>query len=104
MARKAETVSAGVPAGDRRAGALGAIAGRHWRGSSSPRLRRSGSGQAGRSGRGAPERRVDDVRAPGVAPGEAGDQAPADGAGHPKKSRGLVRPESDSIPGKDSSS
>ena len=24
--------------------------------------------------------------------GEAGDQAPADGAGHPKKSRGLVRP------------
>ena len=48
--------------------------------------------QAGRSGRGAPERRVDDVRAPGVAPGEAGDQAPADGAGHPKKSRGLVRP------------
>jgi transposase-like protein len=31
--------------------------------------------------------RLDDIRAPGVAPGEAEDQAAADGAGHPKKAK-----------------
>ena len=47
---------------------------------------------------GSPERRTDDRGARGDAAPEGGRQAAADGAGHPKISRGLVREEERKVP------